>query len=113
MVACVVLVMRPAPQDRRSRGRVRTRAMVGAYVFRPEHDHGWDVSGDRAVVCAGVRAMTTTNTPTPRAAHMAGPWREPYVDQLPNGLRAVRIDSPHETGVNVIALLPIGDGSDL
>jgi hypothetical protein len=49
--------------------------------------------------------MTTRYTP--------GPWAAPYVDQLPNNLRSVRIDSRQETGVSIVALLPIGDGSDL
>lgn len=54
----------------------------------------------------------TTKT-SDRAKATPGPWRDPYVDPLPNGLRAVRIDSAQATGVSVIALLPIGDGSDL
>lgn len=45
--------------------------------------------------------------------HTPGPWAIPYVDTLPNGFRAVRIDSLQPEGVDVIALLPIGSGDDL
>jgi hypothetical protein len=53
------------------------------------------------------------STPTPAApsasiAPTPGPWRKPYLDTLPNGLKAWRIDSAQATGVSVVALLPTG-----
>lgn len=43
------------------------------------------------------------------ADHTPGPWGKPYLDTLPNGLHAFRIDSTQEAGVDVIALLYVGD----
>jgi hypothetical protein len=45
---------------------------------------------------------TTTN-------HTPGPWRTPYLDSLPDGLRAWRVDSAQPAGVAVVALCYVGD----
>lgn len=42
-------------------------------------------------------------------SHTPGPWGEPYLDTLPNGLKAFRIDSLQEEGVSVIAMCYTGD----
>lgn len=41
--------------------------------------------------------------------HTPGPWSTPYVDILPVGVKALRIDSTQAEGVAVVALLPLGD----
>lgn len=41
--------------------------------------------------------------------HTPMPWKRPYLDSLPNGLKAWRVDSSGENGVAVIALCYTGD----
>lgn len=44
--------------------------------------------------------------------HTPVPWKAPYLDKLPNGLYAVRIDCADPEGPDAVALLPVGLNDD-